>query len=31
VDALPPEPGCVLIALDEIGDEPEGWEIPLSR
>jgi SAM-dependent methyltransferase len=22
------EPGCVLIALDEVGDEPEGWEVP---
>lgn len=22
------EPGCTLIALDEIGDEQEGWEVP---
>ena len=22
------EPGCELIALDEIGDEAEGWEVP---
>lgn len=22
------DPGCALIALDEIGDEAEGWEVP---
>lgn len=22
------EPGCTLIALDEIDDEQEGWEVP---
>jgi hypothetical protein len=22
------EPGCELVALDEIGDEVEGWEVP---